>query len=320
MNDEAVPWRGPVCLLSQRQGLTFWHYWFFLTLLSLITLTAFSGMAFYSLYWKPSFAIWPYKINPNFPTPAKVKEEILVMLQGLIFSTLFPSLSVYFMTMGWGRGYCGISDVSGGWTWMLVSGFLVWIITDVYEFLYHYTGHVSPSMWSLHKHHHRFHNPSPFAVIADGPVDQLFRAAPLVVLPLMIPINLDMIFSMFSLVFYLNGLIQHSGFEIPLFERVGIDGHNQYFLTSYHHYLHHSKSTVARPLFNGQFFQVWDKLFNSADPSWKGTVPYTCQCSKCGRSRGERDFKHWRKIIKPDYSVLLSLTYWFPISGNAKSR
>ena len=66
--------------------------------------------------------------------------------------------------------------------------------------------------WRHHRHHHVFHNPSPFSVIADEPVqcreiwgyirdnahcvqvDQLFRAAPLLVIPLLLPVNMDLLF------------------------------------------------------------------------------------------------------------------------------
>ncbi|XRB03643.1 hypothetical protein NFJ02_18g29980 [Pycnococcus provasolii] len=38
-------------------------------------------------------------------------------------------------------------------------------------------------LWSRHRHHHVFSNPSPFAVLADDYLDQCVRAAPMLVLP-----------------------------------------------------------------------------------------------------------------------------------------
>jgi lathosterol oxidase len=287
-------WVGPVCQLAQYEGLSFLHYWVLLTLLSFLTLVAFSGSAFYLLYWKPTYASWRYKINPAYPSPDKIREEVLVMLQGLVFSTVCPALSLYFLNNGYGQGYCGLdSTANGGWIWLWKSVFIVWLVTDIYEFLYHYCGHRISSMWTLHKRHHHFYNPTPFAVIADDPIDQFFRAAPLFVLPLLLPINIDMIFTMFSLIFYINGLVQHSGFEIPWLESFGIDGHSGILLTSYHHYLHHAKAAMNKALYNGQFLQIWDWAFGSADPTFRGCVQYTCLCSKCCRNRGERTETHW---------------------------
>jgi hypothetical protein len=44
---------------------------------------------------------------------------------------------------------------------------------------------------------------------------QFFRAAPLLVFPLVVPINLDMLFGMFGGLFYAFGLYQHLGFDLP---------------------------------------------------------------------------------------------------------
>jgi lathosterol oxidase len=49
-------------------------------------------------------------------------------------------------------------------------------------------------MWEIHRHHHKFYNPSPFAVIADEAPDQLVRALPLLVLPIVMPMNMDLLF------------------------------------------------------------------------------------------------------------------------------
>ena len=45
-------------------------------------------------------------------------------------------------------------------------------------------------LWSRHRHHHVFSNPSLFAVIADDYLDQCVRAAPMLVLPALFPINM----------------------------------------------------------------------------------------------------------------------------------
>ena len=57
-------------------------------------------------------------------------------------------------------------------------------------------------MWEVHRSHHKFYNPSPFAVIADEWMDQLVRAAPLLVLPTVMPMNLDLLFFTYVILFY----------------------------------------------------------------------------------------------------------------------
>jgi Delta7-sterol 5-desaturase len=89
-------------------------------------------------------------------------------------------------------------------------------------------------MWNVHKHHHVFFNPTPFAVIADELVDQFVRSLPLVILPAMLPINIDLLFLIFSTLFYGYGVYLHWGYESPY-----LSTHNPIFNTSYHHYSHH---------------------------------------------------------------------------------
>lgn len=74
----------------------------------------------------------------------------------------------------------------------------LWLGCDFYEFFYHHLGHRLESFWAHHKHHHHFPNPTPFAVIADEYVDMFVRALPLLVFPLFVPINLDMMFFQFA--------------------------------------------------------------------------------------------------------------------------
>jgi lathosterol oxidase len=56
-------------------------------------------------------------------------------------------------------------------------------------------GHTYESLWNVHQFHHQFYNPSPFAVIADEYLDQIVRALPLLVIPMVIPVNMDMLFA-----------------------------------------------------------------------------------------------------------------------------
>lgn len=225
------------------------------------------------------------------------------MLQGLIFSTICPSLIIYLTKNNIGYGYCNYNNYS--YNWLFISFIIIWFLSDFYEWLYHYLGHYYSFMWNLHKEHHLFSNPTPFAVIADSPIDQFFRAAPILIFPLLFPVHLEMIFFMFSIFFYVNGLIQHSGYEIYF-----IDGHSKYFLTAYHHYLHHAKSVIHKPIYNGQLFQIWDYLFSS-------TYTEKCLCSRCARENGEKTYEKWLEVEKPDYSILLKPSFW--LSNSNKS-
>ena len=293
-----------ICFLTN-SNYSFFFLYFILSFLSFLSLFFFSSLLFYFLYFQPSFQIWKYKINSNYPTTSKIKQEIQIMLQGILFSTLPPTISIYLTRDSIGYGYCNINQYS--LTWFFYSFFIIWIGSDFYEWLYHYLGHSYSVMWLLHKDHHLFTNPTPFAVISDSPIDQFFRALPLLLFPLLIPIHLELIFFIFSSFFLINGLIQHSGYEIPY-----ISGHSKFILTSYHHYLHHSKSVLYKPIYNGQLLQIWDYLSSS---TYVVNEKNKCLCSECGRKNGEKTYEKWLEIEKPDYSILLKPSFWFSSNG-----
>ena len=51
-------------------------------------------------------------------------------------------------------------------------------------------------------------------MIADECIDQLIRAMPLVIFPLIAPLNIDMLFFTYSTFFYAYGIFLHYGYEV----------------------------------------------------------------------------------------------------------
>ena len=70
----------------------------------------------------------------------------------------------------------------------------MWLLTDFFEFVHHRLGHTIDLCWKAHRIHHRFSNPTPFGVIDDDYLDQFVRPFPLIILPVIMPINLDLLF------------------------------------------------------------------------------------------------------------------------------
>jgi lathosterol oxidase len=106
-------------------------------------------------------------------------------------------------------------------------------------------------MWNAHKIHHTLYNPSPFAVIADDWSDQFLRAAPLLLFPLIMPTNIDLMFAQFVCFFYLYGVYLHWGYELD-----SPNAHHPWINTSFQHYLHHARSVQNVPYHTGFFFKV----------------------------------------------------------------
>ena len=114
------------------------------------------------------------------------------MLKGLVAATLCPATALTLVAQGKSQGYCGVSNMEEKWVWVfdVLLGILnlddlrctpcrygmgylglcflvIWIGSDFIEWFYHHLGHRYSALWEVHRHHHKFFNPSPFAVIAD---------------------------------------------------------------------------------------------------------------------------------------------------------
>jgi len=293
----AVPCRVEMlCELSASSN--FLVMWGVLTLLGLVSQLVLSGTAFYYLYVRASYATWRYKLNPKYPSAQHVKLEITEMLKSLVFATLCPAAALWLTQAGYGNAYCGLGGYS--WSYLLGSTVGVVVVSDWFESTYHWAGHAVVSMWSVHKAHHRFPNPTPFAVIADEAPDQLMRSLPLLAFPLLLPVNMDMLFVVYSVLFYAYGTYIHSGHSAPWI----LSAHNGWINTSYHHYLHHALSIKNKPYHIGFFIQAWDKLYGSQ-------YDKDCFCIECQHSQGKRTQADFAQVVVPDYSVLLSPSFWF---------
>lgn len=244
-----------LCEISESYG--FFITWITFTLLGLLSMLILSTMIFIPYYYKPTFERWQYKSNPVFPSPLLVKKEIIHMSKGLVVATLCPALTLFFTSLGYSKGYCGLSGdgLSGGgdgnpWNpfenrgvkplGIFIQTIIIFCFTDFYEYVYHYMGHKYSFLWSVHKHHHKFYNPSPFAVIADEYFDQFVRTLPMIFLPILLKINMDLLFLIFSTLFYGYGVYLHWGYES---QSKILSAHNPVFNTAYQHYIHHAISS-----------------------------------------------------------------------------
>ena len=271
--------------------------WVAITIIGVTVTGAMSAILFYRSYWKPTHASWRRKINPAYPEPTMVRREIVQMLKGIAVATLPPALSLHLIGSGWSKAYCGLGDYGVGY--LIFTFVLVCVGTDFFEFYYHRLGHLLRPAWTQHKGHHVFFNPSPFSVIADDVVDQFFRATPMLFFPLLIPINIDLLFFTFTAFFYGYGVYIHWGHELRW-----PDAHHRWLNTSYHHYIHHARSTFQKPYHTGFFIKLWDQMFDS-------TYGSECLCSKCACERGERSVEAFLKVEVPNYSVLLQPSFWW---------
>lgn len=270
--------------------------WFALTALGGASIFLMSGSIFMRYYVNPTYEQWIWKSNPKYPTPEKVRDEIRQTIKGMAVGTLLPAAALYLTKTGHSKAFC---NAERGWRYDAMSFLCIWIGCDFIEWGYHYLGHRFVFMWQFHRAHHVFFNPSPFAVIADEYVDMFFRSAPMLVIPLLFPINMDLLFGTFAVFFYGYGTFIHWGYETKY-----LDAHNPIINTPFQHYLHHAVSGRRTTYHTGFFFKIWDQLAGSV-------YKKECFCARCEQKKGKRTREAFEKIEKPDYSVLLQPSFWF---------
>ena len=290
-----------------RRG-NFFTTWIALSVAAFVMMMAMSGPLFYFYYARPTFETWRRKSNPKYPDPGLVRREVLQMMKGIYTATLCPAAALHLVDYGWSKAYGGLGGHSVGY--LIMTFFVVWIGSDFYEFAYHRLGHSFSFWWKHHKAHHVFYNPSPFAVIADDHIDQFIRSAPLLIIPLVMPVNMDLLFMTYGAFFYAYGVYLHWGFEHPI-----LDAHHPWINTAFQHYVHHAKSTLKKPIHTGFFLKAWDQLFGSVYKAG----PDTCLCAGCSVKRGERTREEYEAIEKPDYSVLWKPSFWLRGPQRGKS-
>ncbi len=294
-------------LYAIAQRGNFFTTWLVLTVLAFVMTLFMSGTLFFLYYFRPTFESWQRKSNPEFPPVTMVRREVLQMLKGIFTATFCPALALHLVDAGWSKAYGGLGGHSIGY--LVFTFFVAWIGSDLYEFGYHRLGHTFSFWWKQHKPHHVFFNPSPFSVIADDYTDQFIRSAPLLFIPMLMPINMDLLFLTYGAFFYGYGVYLHWGYELEW-----LGAHQRWINTSFQHYVHHARSTLHKPMHTGFFFKIWDQIAGSIYEAG----PDTCLCARCSVARGERTKEAFLAIDKPDYSPLLRPAFW--LQGGKKLR
>lgn len=135
-----------LCEAAALLGDNFFVTWGLLTVLGFLSIFVFSGSVFGCYYWKPTFEQWQRKLHPDFPSPKMVRNEILQTFKGLVTATVCPALSLYlashdvrlFGVAIKSQAFCGVEP--HGWNSILASFAWIWVITDFYEWGYHFLG------------------------------------------------------------------------------------------------------------------------------------------------------------------------------------
>jgi len=220
-----------------RQYLTVCIVWWLGGVVSYLLI---SGLSYYYLFDKSS------RNDKRFLKNQELK-EIKVSLISIPLMAI-PSAFIFVGEIrGYSRLYEGIDGVSG-WAYAIFSVALYLVFTDTMIYWIHWAIHL-PSLYPIHKLHHKWIIPTPFASFAFHPADGFAQSLPYHVFAYFIPLNKYLYLSLFLLVCTWTVSI-HDGKGFYYGDIInGAD----------HHTIHHSDFKYNY----GQYFTFWDRVMGT---------------------------------------------------------
>jgi lathosterol oxidase len=218
---------------------------------------------------------WKTQLQPT--RPDQVRGEIVdgVLAMAMAMGCIATSFWLYYH--GYNRFYASPTDYPLWYIPLSILG--VFVVMEIFEWTFHWACHRSDLLWRIHKHHHRYSNPTTFGVMADQPVDMFIKASPLLWIPFLFPIWDVALIGTFATMNFLYGIYLHAGFDLPWMP----SPHSRYLVSAWHHNEHHSGSLDHNYGFFTGFMDIW---FNTRfTPNDKVAKRPNYRCAEC---RGEK--------------------------------
>lgn len=175
----------------------------------------------------------------------------------LAFSTLSIAIFTVLLTglwaldrLGWTAVYWDVGD--HGWGWFVASIALMALIHDSYYYWAHRWMHHPKVFRHVHRLHHEFHNPTPFASYAFHPWEAIVEVAWVAPVAFLVPVH-PAAFAVYVVILTVLNVISHLGYE---FYPASVA---RWFITSTHHNLHHTRAKGHFML----YFNFWDRLLGT---------------------------------------------------------
>ena len=213
--------------------------------------------AFYGGFWVwKARALAHRRIQQNpLRSPRPGRELAFSVLSIVLFSVMLSGLWVLDQ-FGLTAIYWNVADQGwnwdGGWLWFVASIGVMALVHDSYYYWAHRFMHHPKVFRRVHKLHHEFHNPTPYASYAFHPWEAIVEVACVLPVALLLPIHPGA-FACYIVVLTLLNVISHLGFETyPAWIA-------RWFITSTHHNLHHTRARGHFML----YFNIWDRIMGT---------------------------------------------------------
>ncbi|XP_020899273.1 lathosterol oxidase [Exaiptasia diaphana] len=193
--------------------------------------------------------------------------EIMVALKSIPFMSL-PTVALFMVEVrGYSRlHYISVSEI-GLWRYifdLLFSTVCVLLFTDCLIYWIHRGLHHRLVYKYLHKVHHKWKVPTPFASHAFHPVDGFLQSFPYHIYPFIFPLNKIVYLVLFLFVNFWTVSIHDGDYRVPDIFKPFVNG-------SAHHTDHHTFFDYNY----GQFFTLWDRIGGSfrSPTAFEGKAP-----------------------------------------------
>jgi lathosterol oxidase len=225
--------------------LSFWSYVLFF---------GFCSVSYYVFFVSPWKHFFRPDTEPQVPK-GQIKREILLSMWSLPFIAILTAPWFVLQLRGYSKLYIYDPNVTWSSTFLTIALFIVF--TDSCIYWIHRWEHTFPWIYkNIHKLHHEWKVPSPYAAYAFHPLDGYAQSVPYHLFVLFWPMNAFLYLTMFVAV---------QIFTIGIHDSVDFIGDKKgswiakVINGSMHHTIHHSKF-----IYNyGQYFTFWDKVMGS---------------------------------------------------------
>lgn len=197
----------------------------------------------------------------------QVYREIMFAVQSLPWISI-PTILLFLLELrGYSKLYDDVGEFPSGWFHLVVSVLSFLFFTDMLIYWIHRGLHHRLVYKHVHKPHHTWKIPTPFASHAFHPLDGFLQGLPYHIYPFIFPLHKMVYLGLYILVNFWTISIHDGDFRVPQILRPFING-------SAHHTDHH----LFFDCNYGQYFTLWDRIGGSfKNPSsfeGKGPLSY----------------------------------------------
>ena len=217
-----------------------------------------AGFAYAVVWWQGSEVFGHRRIQQR-PRRARPWLELQHSTTSILIFTLLLCGLWIVSEAGFTRVYFTVAE--HGTAYFVFSIVVMAVVHDTYYYFAHRFMHHPKVFRYVHKVHHSFSNPTPFASYAFHPLEALIEVAWVGPLMLIMPIH-PAAFAIYVVILTVFNVISHLGYE---FYRPTVA---RWFITSTHHNMHHAGSKGHYML----YFNLWDRLLATNTVDYEARV------------------------------------------------